>query len=77
MPEQDETFMRIALECAVEGLGAVEPNPMVGAVIVVGGKEIARTPRTIRRPARGDRGDARGGGTPKSGKKGTGTDFVV
>ena len=42
MSGQDETFMRAALECAALGLGAVEPNPMVGAVIVRDGVEIAR-----------------------------------
>jgi diaminohydroxyphosphoribosylaminopyrimidine deaminase/5-amino-6-(5-phosphoribosylamino)uracil reductase len=34
--------MAVALECAALGLGAVEPNPMVGAVIVRDGVEIAR-----------------------------------
>ena len=34
--------MAVALECAAQGLGAVEPNPMVGAVIVRDGVEIAR-----------------------------------
>lgn len=38
---QDETFMDRALELAVRGRGAVEPNPMVGAVIVRDGVEIA------------------------------------
>ena len=34
--------MRIALECGALGRGAVEPNPMVGAVIVRDGVELAR-----------------------------------
>lgn len=34
--------MQIALECAVRGRGNVEPNPMVGAVLVRDGLEIAR-----------------------------------
>ena len=34
--------MRIALACAARGRGRVEPNPMVGAVLVRGGREIAR-----------------------------------
>lgn len=34
--------MRIALACAAAGRGAVEPNPMVGAVVVREGREIAR-----------------------------------
>lgn len=34
--------MRAALELARRGRGAVEPNPMVGAVIVRDGREIAR-----------------------------------
>ena len=42
MGSNDETFMRIALACAARGLGLVEPNPMVGAVLVRDGREIAR-----------------------------------
>lgn len=42
MPGQDETFMQMALAEASIGLGAVEPNPMVGAMIVRDGLEIAR-----------------------------------
>ena len=34
--------MQAALECAASGLGAVEPNPMVGAVTVRDGVEIGR-----------------------------------
>lgn len=34
----DETFMRRALELAPKGAGAVEPNPVVGAVLVRDGK---------------------------------------
>lgn len=34
--------MRLALELARQGRGSVEPNPMVGAVIVRDGREIAR-----------------------------------
>ena len=34
--------MRIALDCAPRGVGSVEPNPPVGAVIVRDGVEIAR-----------------------------------
>jgi len=41
MTTADDTFMRRALELATRGLGAVEPNPMVGAVIVAAGREIA------------------------------------
>ena len=33
---RDERFMRRALDLAVQGLGRVEPNPMVGAVVVRG-----------------------------------------
>ncbi len=36
----DETYMRRALELAEKGRGRVEPNPMVGAVIVKDGKVI-------------------------------------
>lgn len=36
-----EFFMQRALELAAKGIGLVEPNPMVGCVIVVDGKIIA------------------------------------
>jgi diaminohydroxyphosphoribosylaminopyrimidine deaminase/5-amino-6-(5-phosphoribosylamino)uracil reductase len=36
----DETWMRRALELAERGRGAVEPNPLVGAVVVADGKSI-------------------------------------
>ncbi len=36
-PNDDESFMRQALELAAQGEGYVEPNPMVGAVIVKDG----------------------------------------
>ena len=39
--EQDEKFMRRALDLAREGWGATYPNPMVGAVITEGGRIIA------------------------------------
>jgi len=38
----DERFMTAALDAARQGRGTVEPNPMVGAVIVRDGVEIAR-----------------------------------
>lgn len=38
----DERFMQAALREAKKGLGRTSPNPMVGAVIVRGGKIIAR-----------------------------------
>ncbi len=34
MKEHDEEYMTLALELAEKGRGMVEPNPMVGAVIV-------------------------------------------
>lgn len=37
----DERYMRRALELAERGRGAVSPNPMVGALIVKGGKVLA------------------------------------
>lgn len=37
-----EFFMRIALEEAVKGLGRTSPNPSVGAVLVKGGRIIAK-----------------------------------
>src|SRR5881398_53598 len=36
----DETFMRRAIRLAMNGRGAVEPNPMVGCVIVKDGRLI-------------------------------------
>ncbi|MCA3012814.1 MAG: bifunctional diaminohydroxyphosphoribosylaminopyrimidine deaminase/5-amino-6-(5-phosphoribosylamino)uracil reductase RibD [Myxococcaceae bacterium] len=38
----DERFMRLALDEARKGLGRTHPNPAVGAVVVKGGKVIAR-----------------------------------
>jgi diaminohydroxyphosphoribosylaminopyrimidine deaminase / 5-amino-6-(5-phosphoribosylamino)uracil reductase len=38
----DGQYMRLALKLACRGLGKVSPNPMVGAVIVKGGRIIAR-----------------------------------
>jgi diaminohydroxyphosphoribosylaminopyrimidine deaminase/5-amino-6-(5-phosphoribosylamino)uracil reductase len=35
-PDRDERYMRRALDLAAQGLGRVEPNPMVGAVVVLG-----------------------------------------
>ncbi|AFL94260.1 riboflavin biosynthesis protein RibD [Thermococcus cleftensis] len=40
MSTEDERFMRLALELARKGEGWVNPNPMVGAVIVKNGKII-------------------------------------
>ena len=37
-----ESYMRMALQLAAKGLGSVEPNPAVGAVIVKKGKIIGR-----------------------------------
>jgi len=42
MATDDERFMTAALDAARQGRGSVEPNPMVGAVIVRDGVEIAR-----------------------------------
>jgi diaminohydroxyphosphoribosylaminopyrimidine deaminase/5-amino-6-(5-phosphoribosylamino)uracil reductase len=36
----DDTWMRRALELAERGRGAVEPNPLVGAVVVRGGSSV-------------------------------------
>ena len=38
--ENDEFWMRRALELARQGKGSVEPNPMVGCVVVRDGEEI-------------------------------------
>ena len=40
--EQDERFMRLALSEAAKGVGQTSPNPAVGAVIVRGGRVVAR-----------------------------------
>ncbi|MDR2171180.1 MAG: bifunctional diaminohydroxyphosphoribosylaminopyrimidine deaminase/5-amino-6-(5-phosphoribosylamino)uracil reductase RibD [Planctomycetaceae bacterium] len=40
LKELDESFMRLALDVAVGGEGFVEPNPMVGAVLVRDGVKI-------------------------------------
>ena len=41
-PDEDERFMRLALREAERGLGRTSPNPAVGAVIVRGGRVLAR-----------------------------------
>ena len=40
--EEDERFMRLALREAARGVGHTSPNPAVGAVIVRGGRVVAR-----------------------------------
>jgi len=40
-PGRDERYMRRALARAIEGLGRVEPNPMVGAVVVQNDRIVA------------------------------------
>jgi diaminohydroxyphosphoribosylaminopyrimidine deaminase / 5-amino-6-(5-phosphoribosylamino)uracil reductase len=42
MSEKDSQYMRKCLELAERGRGAVEPNPMVGAIIVSGGRIVGR-----------------------------------
>ena len=37
----DEKFMLRCIELARRGMGAVEPNPMVGAVVVKGGRVVS------------------------------------
>ncbi len=39
----DQAFMRRAIELAMRGRGGVEPNPMVGCVLVAGAKTIAES----------------------------------
>ena len=39
--ETDETFMDMALRLAIRGRGRTRPNPMVGAVLVRGGRVLA------------------------------------
>ncbi|DAC15376.1 MAG TPA: hypothetical protein D7I06_07135, partial [Candidatus Poseidoniales archaeon] len=40
--EDDQQFMRRAIEVAEKGRGRVSPNPLVGCVLVKDGKEIAQ-----------------------------------
>ena len=40
--EDDQKWMQVALDIAANGRGSVEPNPMVGCVIVRDGKELSR-----------------------------------
>lgn len=42
MSVKDEQYMRMALSLARKGLGATSPNPMVGAVLVKGGKIVGK-----------------------------------
>jgi diaminohydroxyphosphoribosylaminopyrimidine deaminase/5-amino-6-(5-phosphoribosylamino)uracil reductase len=42
MTEADETWMRLALREAVKGRGLTSPNPLVGAVVVKGGRLTAK-----------------------------------
>ena len=51
---QDNLFMKRAIELAKRGVGKVNPNPMVGAVIVKNGKIIgAVTHVLVNDPTRG------------------------
>ena len=38
--DADEKYMALALELAEKGRGKVEPNPMVGAVLVKNGERV-------------------------------------
>ena len=42
MNDIDATYMKLALSLAARGAGWVSPNPMVGAVVVRGGKVVGR-----------------------------------
>lgn len=42
MTEDDKKYMQIAISLAANGKGGVNPNPLVGAIIVKNGKIIAR-----------------------------------
>ena len=41
-PDVDEKYMALALELAEKGRGKVEPNPMVGAVLVKNGEIVGK-----------------------------------
>ena len=53
---QYREYMAQALELARKGAGWVDPNPLVGAVVVSGGEVLARIPRPISRAPRGTYG---------------------
>jgi len=42
MPDADEAWMRLALREARKGRGRTSPNPLVGAVVVKGGRLVAK-----------------------------------
>ncbi|MBU1742943.1 MAG: riboflavin biosynthesis protein RibD, partial [Proteobacteria bacterium] len=42
MTDADEAWMRLALREARKGRGRTSPNPMVGAVVVRGGRLVGR-----------------------------------
>ncbi len=42
MSDQDEKFMKAALKLAQRGIGAVEPNPVVGCIIVKGNQIVGK-----------------------------------
>jgi diaminohydroxyphosphoribosylaminopyrimidine deaminase / 5-amino-6-(5-phosphoribosylamino)uracil reductase len=42
MPQTHEHYMQLALDLALNGRGKVEPNPMVGAVVVRDGKVVGQ-----------------------------------
>ncbi|NIO09721.1 MAG: bifunctional diaminohydroxyphosphoribosylaminopyrimidine deaminase/5-amino-6-(5-phosphoribosylamino)uracil reductase RibD [Deltaproteobacteria bacterium] len=50
----DEQYMRMALDLAIRGAGRTSPNPMVGAVVVRGGRTVGRG---YHRRAGGDHGE--------------------
>lgn len=41
-PSRDQPYMALALELALRGLGGVEPNPMVGCVILAGDRMVGQ-----------------------------------
>ena len=45
----DEKYMARAIELAKRGIGGVNPNPLVGAVVVKDGKIIGETTRSEER----------------------------
>ena len=61
MSAADEGWMRRALELAERGRGAVEPNPLVGAVLVRGGQAVGEglAPALRPGPCRSQRPDGR------------------
>src|SRR5258705_3569048 len=70
--EADRRYMRMALDLARRGAGRTSPNPMVGAVLVRGGKIVATG---YHRKAGGDHGEI--AALKRAGKKARGATLYL